>query len=130
MATAVKNVRTIIAAATSNTAGSTTRGTVDLRTALGGLLTVKITNGATGPTVQAVANVLVAHNAGATPTAASAGTDWKTLVSVGNGTANNTVGEWPFEIPQGVMHLEVEVTGNTAQAVTCEAFLSELTSIG
>lgn len=128
-ATATKTPRTLIAAATSNAAGSTTRGTVDLRTKFGGLLTIKITNGATGPTAQAVANILVAHNSGATPTAASAGTDWKTIYTVGNGTANNTVGEWNIPIDQSIMHLEVEITGNTGQAVTCEAFLSELTSI-
>ena len=128
-ATATKNSRTLIAAATSNTAGSTTRGTVDLRTAFGGILTIKITNGGTGPTVQAVANTLVAHNAGATPTAASAGTDWKTVYQVGNGTTANTIGEWTYNVPTGVMHLEVEITGNTGQSVTCEAFLSEFTSV-
>lgn len=128
-ATATKNPRTVIAAATSNAAGSTTRGTVDLRTAFGGLLTIKLTNGGTGPTVQAEARVLVAHNSGATPTAASAGTDWKTIYVVSNGTAANTVTEWSVAVDQSVMHLEVEVTGNTGQAVTCEAFLSELTSI-
>ena len=63
-ATPNKTPRTLIAAGTSNAAGATTRGTVDLRTAFGGLLTIKLTNGATGPTVQAVARVLVAHNAG------------------------------------------------------------------
>ena len=31
-------------------------------------------------------------------------------------------------IDPSMMHLEVEVTGNTAQAVTCEAFLSEISS--
>ena len=128
-ATATKNARTLIAAGTSNAAGSTTRGTLDLRTAFGGLLTIKVTNGGTGPTVQAVANVLVAHNAGATPTAASAGADWKTIYSVGNGTSGSSVGEWSMPIDQSVMHLEVEITGNTGQAVTCEAYLSELTSV-
>lgn len=128
-ATATKNVRTLISAATSNGAGSTTRGTVDLRTAFGGVLTYKITNGGTGPTLQAEARILVAHNSGATPTAASAGTDWKTVYVVSNGTAAGTVGEWNYNVPAGVMHLEVEVTGNTGQAVTCEAFLSELTSV-
>lgn len=126
--TATKTPRTLIAAATSNTAGSTTRGTLDLRTTFGGILTVKLTNGGTGPTVQAVANVLIAHNSGSTPTAASAGTDWKTIASVGNGTTASTIGEWSFLIDQSVMHLEVEVTGNTGQTVTCEAFLSEMTS--
>ena len=128
-ATATKAARTLIAAATSNAAGATTRGTVDLRTAFGGLLTIKLTNGGTGPTLQAEARVLVAHNTGSTPTAAGAGADWKTIYVVGNGTSASTVGEWSIPIDQSVMHCEVEVTGNTGQAVTCEAFLSELSSI-
>ena len=128
-ATATKAARPLIAAATSNAAGATTRGTVDLRTAFGGLLTIKLTNGGTGPTLQAEARVLVAHNTGSTPTAAGAGADWKTIYVVGNGTSASTVGEWSIPIDQSVMHCEVEVTGNTGQAVTCEAFLSELSSI-
>jgi len=128
-ATATKSARTLIAAATSNAAGATTRGTVDLRTAFGGLLTVKLTNGGTGPTLQAEARVFVAHNTGATPTAGGAGTDWKTIYVVGNGTTASTIGEWSIPIDQSVMHCEVEITGNTGQAVTCEAFLSELSSI-
>lgn len=126
--TLVKNPRTIIAAATSNAAGATTRGTVDLRTAAGGMLTIKLTNGGTGPTVQAVARVLIAHNSGTTPTAASAGTDWKTIWEFGGGTTASAITEQSLMVDQGVMHLEVEVTGNTGQAVTCEAFLSEVTS--
>jgi len=129
IATATKSARTLIAAATSNAAGATTRGTVDLRTAFGGLLTVKLTNGGTGPTLQAEARVLVAHNTGSTPTAAGAGADWKTIYVVGNGTEASTVGEWSIPIDQSVMHCEVEIIGNTGQAVTCEAFLSELSSI-
>lgn len=129
LTTLTKTPRTVIAAATSNSAGGSTRGSVDLRTAQGGLLTIKITNGGTGPTVQAVANVLVAHSSSATtPTLAAAGTDWKTIYTVGNGTTAATVGEWNIDIPAGTMWLEVEVTGNTAQAVTCEAFLSEITN--
>lgn len=126
--TTVKNPRTLIAAATSNAAGSTTRGTVDLRTAHGGLLTIKLTNGGTGPTVQAEARVLVAHNSGTTPTAASAGTDWKTIWVFGGGVTASAITEQSIAVDAGVMHLEVEVTGNTGQAVTCEAYLSELTS--
>ena len=127
--TLTKTPRTLIAAATSNAAGSTTRGTADLRTAQGGMLTVKITNGATGPTVPATVNILIAHNSGATPTGASAGADWKTIWSFAASTGNNVVTEQSITIDPGVMHLEFEVTGNTAQAVTCEAFLSEITSV-
>lgn len=126
--TLTKAPRTLIAAGTSNAAGSTMRGTADLRTAQGGLLTVKITNGATGPTVPATVNILIAHNAGATPTAAAAGADWKTIWSFAASTGNNAVTEQSITIDPAVMHLEVEVTGNTAQAVTCEAYMSEITS--
>lgn len=122
-----KTPRTLVASG-SNAAGATTRGTLDLRTAQGGLLTFKITNGATGPTVQCQANILAAHNSGSTPTAASAGTDWKTLWSVGGGTIANAITEQSMEVGPGVMHLEVEFTGNTGQAVTVEAYLSEITS--
>ena len=124
-----KTPRTLIAAATSNAAGAQTRGTADLRTAQGGMLTIKIANGATGPTVPATVNILIAHNAGATPAGASAGAAWKTIWSFAASTGNNVVTEQSITIDPGVMHLEVEVTGNTAQAVTCEAFLSEITSV-
>jgi hypothetical protein len=127
--TATKTARTLIAAATSNAAAATTRGTVDLRTAHGGMLTIKLTNGGTGPTVQAQANILIAHNAGATPTAASAGADWKTIWSFGGGVTANGITEQNIMVDAGVMHLEVEITGNTGQAVVCEAYLSELTSL-
>lgn len=122
-----KTPRTLVASG-SNAAGATTRGTLDLRTAQGGLLTLKITNGATGPTVQCQANILAAHNSGSTPTAASAGTDWKTLWSVGGGATANAITEQSMEVGPGVMHLEVEFTGNTGQAVTVEAYLSEITN--
>lgn len=126
--TLVKTPRELIAAGTSNAAGSTTRGRVDLRTAQGGLLTIKLTNGATGPTVAATVNILVAHNSGTLPAAASAGADWKTIWSFAGTTTNNAITEQSVEIGPGVMHLEVEVTANTGQAVTCEAFLSEITN--
>lgn len=127
MSTATKTARSVVAS-TVNTSGSTTRGRVELLTAFGGILTFKMTNGATGPSAQCVANVLIAHNA-TQPAAASAGTDWKTIYSVGNGTTASTVGEYSLPISPGVMQLEVEFTGNTAQSVTVEADFSELTSV-
>jgi hypothetical protein len=126
--TPTKAVRTLIAGNTSNAAGAATRGAQDLRTAHGGILTARITNGGTGPTVQGVVNVLIAHNAGATPAAGPQGADWKLLFSFGGGTTANAVTEQAIVIDASVMHLCVEVTGNTGQAVTCEAILSELTN--
>ena len=126
--TLTKTARTLVAASTSNSAGGTTRGTLDLRTAQGGLLTMKIANGCTGPTAQCEGRVLIAHDSGATPAAASAGVNWKTLWVFGGGTTASAVTEQSIEVGPGVMHLEVEFTGNTGQAVTVEAFMSEISS--
>lgn len=123
--TLTKTARTVVSSS-SNAAGATTRGTLSLVTAQGGILTMKITNGATGPTIACTGNVLIAHNA-TTPTAASAGAAWKTLWSFSGLTTNNGIVERSIEIGPGVMQLEAEFTDNTAQAVTVEAFFSEIT---
>lgn len=124
-----KTARTLVAAATSNTAGSTTRSTpLDLETTYGGIVTAKITNGATGPTVQCTCNVLITHNA-TVPAAGGAGSDWKTLYTFGGGTTNNAVTEMAIPIDPSIMGLEVEFTGNTGQAVTVESYLSELSTV-
>jgi hypothetical protein len=128
MALATKTVRTLVAAGTTNAAAGTTRGVLGLQTALGGILTYKIVNGGVGPTIQCVANVLVAHNA-SVPAAGSAGATWKTVYTVGNGILLNTIGEWSYTFGPEIMNIEVEFTGNTGQAVTVEAFVSEFTSI-
>ena len=127
--TLVKAARTVIPAGSSNAggAGNFTRGTVDLRTAQGGLLTIKTTNtGVLG--AQAEVRVLIAHNAGATPAAASAGADWKTVYVLGTSVVSGVTNEWSYRVPADAMHLEVEITGNTTNAVTCEAYLSEISS--
>lgn len=117
-----RTISAIIAEGTGNTAGSTTRGRLDVRGDDGGFVHIKLTNGATGPTVQATASILVADTDGTQPAAASAGADWKTLVSgITAGTAANAVREFVWYYGPGMTHLEVEVTGNTGQTVTCEA---------
>ena len=118
----------LVAGGTSNAATSTTRGRVDLEAAYGGFLTMKITNGGTGPTTQCEGRVLVAHNA-TLPAAGSAGSDWKTIYPFGGGTTASAVTEVGIPIDPSIMALEVEFTGNTGQAVTVEAYLSELTSV-
>lgn len=119
---------TLVASA-SNGAGSTTRGTRDMRGKHGGLLTAKITNGGTGPTVQCTATVLIAHNSGATPTAGSEGADWKTYAVLGGGgTAASAVTPLSIVIPP-CCHVEVEFAGNTGQAVTVEAIITDYTDL-
>jgi len=125
-----KTPRTLVAAGTTQTAGAGnyTRGTLDLRTAQGGILTMKITNGATGPATQCEGRVLIAHNSGSTPTASSEGADWKTIYRFGGGIVNSDVTPQSLNISPGVMHLEIEFNGNTTQNVTVEAYFSEITS--
>ena len=117
-----KNDTTIVASA-SNAAGATTRGTINLSAVYGGIVTMKITNGATGPTLQCEGRVLISH-ADTLPTAASAGADWKTVWRFGGGVTGNAVTEQSFQFGPEVRHLEVEFTGNTGQAVTVEAIAS------
>lgn len=117
---ATKTLRTIIAAATSNAAAATTTGTAfDLTTKYGGLLTLKITNGGTGPTVAASAYVYTSGD----------NSNFKETQKFTAPVTASAVTEWSLVIPPGVMYLRVDVKDNTAQAVTCEAFLQELTTI-
>lgn len=118
---ALTKTKSVIVASASNAAGATTRGTLDVRTKDGGVITMKITNGGTGPTAQCEGRVLISHTEGATPTAASAGADWKTAWRFGGGVTANAVTEQVFEFGPGVQHVEIEFTGNTGQAVTVEA---------
>lgn len=123
---ALAKSKSVIVASASNAAGATTRGTIDLSSAYGGIVTLKITNGAPGPTVQCEGRVLISH-ADTLPTAASAGTDWKTIWRFGGGTTANDVTEQSFQFGPEVRHLEVEFTGNTGQAVTVEAVATTYT---
>lgn len=123
-----KTPRTVVSSQSVSASG-TVRGTVDQRTTGGGVLTLKITNGAIGPTTPCEARVMIAHDSGATPAAGAAGAVWKTIRVYVGSVANNAVREFSMtDFPIGAMHLQVEFTGNTGQAVTVEAFFSEVTS--
>lgn len=116
---ATKTLRTIIAAATSNAAGATTTGTaIDLTTKYGGMLTAKITN-ATAPTIAATLYVYTSGD----------NSNFKLLYSQAATITASAIAEFAFEIPAGIMYLRADVKDNTGQAVTCEAFLQELTTI-
>ena len=113
----------LVAVGTTQTNGAFTRGTYDMRTAIGGLITMKITNGATPPTVGCTCSVLVSHNSGSTPTAASSGAEWKTVYRFNGGAVANAITEQHFRI-EGGMHVEVEFAYNTVQPVTVEALMT------
>lgn len=117
---ATKALSTIIAAGTSNSAAGTTTGTtVSLATAYGAFVTGLLTNGATGPTVAPVAII----------EASGDGTNWKEVYRVGGDTIANSITPYAYEACAPIMNVRVRVTGNTGQAVTCEAFAQVLTGI-
>ena len=117
---ATKALSTIIAAATSNAAAGTTTGTaVNLTTAYGAEVTIKLTNGATGPTVAAKALVYISGD----------NVNYKLFYQVAGDTTASSVNEYVIDIPAPAMYVRVDVSGNTGQAVTCEAFAQVLTGI-
>lgn len=116
----------VIIASTSNAAGATVRGTLSVNDKFGGIVTMKITNGGTGPTVQCVGRVMISHN-DTLPAAGAAGTDWKTIWQFGGGVIASTITEQAFTFGPEVRHIQIEYTGNTGQAVTVEAIASTYT---
>lgn len=113
-----KNARSLIASQSVN-AGSSVSGMLDLTTALGALLTAKVTNEATAPTTPCVLTINTSGD----------GTNWKKYAQVEAGTENSEVYEWAIEIPPTVMHVQAVFDGHTDQSVTVECLAQELTSV-
>jgi len=121
MATPTKTRRELIASV-SNAAGASKTDTYDLTGALdGAMVTVIVTNGATGPTLPC--NLLM-------ETAPSeSGDTFAKLTDVDAKLGNNVVTSWNIPILDKVMFLKTTLSGNTDEAVTVEVLAQELTSI-
>ena len=115
---------TVLVSSQSVSAGGTVRGRVDVSNADGGIVTMRITNGATGPSTQCVGRVLIAHKQTSMPAAASEGTgdnDWKKVYEFGNGFSASASSSMSWRFGREVAYVEVEFTGHTGQAVTVES---------
>ena len=113
----------VLVSSAANTAGSTTRGRLDVSSDDGGMIRWRMTNGGTGPTVQCEARVLLARKQTSMPTAAAEGTgddDWKQVYVQGGGTIANASTRGSYRIGPEVAYVEIEFTGNTGQSVTVE----------
>lgn|SRR5690606_3996389 len=108
-------------------AAGTERATYDLRTAHGALITAMVTNGATGPTTACNCTIYVAHNTGPTPSSGAEGSDWKYYMSQTADKINSSKSRFVFMIPKEALHIQIEFTGHTGQAVTIEAQISVVT---
>ena len=91
-----------------------------LTTGYGGLLNIKVTNGATGPTLAAQAQIQASPD----------NSHWYNfggalLAQLGN----SIVTSWSIPIPVGVEYLQVVISGNTGQNVTVRAEGAQVTAI-
>lgn len=106
-------------------AGNTNSSWIDLSAVYGSLIDIKLTNGATGPTVPAQVQVQVAadYNAGS-----------PTLITNFGGpcvstSVNSDVQYFSVEIPIGAEAVRLVAGSNTAQNVTVDADISTVTAL-
>ena len=119
MATCTKTARTLQASASNGAGATTNSSTWDLRTAFGGTLQGRITNGGTGPTVGCSMVTEISTD----------GSAWRTYATQTAPTTNSAVTDFEVILPRDVLYARATFTGNTGQAVTVEAYGHELTSI-
>jgi len=101
-------------------AANTVATAVDLADGYGGLLHVKLTNGATGPTVAAQVQV----------EGSADNTNFYNLGGALKGSvANSAVSSWCMDIPAGVKYLRTTSGSNTGQNVTLRVELVEITAV-
>jgi uncharacterized membrane protein len=119
---AATKVGSTLVASVASTAGSALNaqaGSKDLTTAYGAVITAKVTNGATGPTIACVVEIDYSVD----------GTTWKIAQQVTASLGNSVVATFVFEIPVKVMWVRIGFGGNTGQAVTVEAQIHVVTAI-
>jgi hypothetical protein len=113
----------VLATSQSLAAAGTLRGRLDASSADGGMIRWRITNGATGPTTQCEARIMVARKQTSMPAAAAEGTgddDWKIVTVAGGGIGNSAVTRGSYVFGPEVSYVQIEFTGHTGQAVTVE----------
>lgn len=92
----------------------------DLQDGYGALLQIKVTNGATGPTLAAQAQIQTSPD----------NTNWykfggALIATLGNGIITS----WGIPIPIGVKYLKVTSGSNTGQNVTIRVSVTEVTEV-
>lgn len=121
---AATKTRTSIWSAQTLTAGgaNTSSAWIDLSTAYGAELNIRLTNGATGPTVAAQVQIMVANDTAHTLPVNFGG------AFIG-GTTANEVDYLSVELPLGVVAVQLVAGSNTGQNVTVDADISTVTAV-
>jgi hypothetical protein len=99
--------------------GSLISSAANLTANYGGVVTVQITNGATGPTSPCVATLQVSGD----------NTNFYPIYSGTADPTNSATTTFFWDLPPGVMYVRVQFTGNTAQPVTASAQIQILATI-
>lgn len=117
---AITQAAVTLQSSTSNSTGNTTTGTGYDKTGKYGMaVTLRITNGGTGPSAGCRAILDVSND----------GTNWRTWYDGLAGTDNNGVYDFPVVIPKDIMYVRSRFTGNTGQSVTVEALAHVVTGV-
>ena len=99
----------------------TTSSTQDLTAVYQSIVRVRITNGATGPTVAAQCKLQVSE--------ADTAAKYMTLATVVGSTANNGVVEAVMAVPDPAEYLRLISGSNTGQNVTLRAVIEKVTAL-
>lgn len=113
----------VLVSSGANAAGAATRARLDVSAADGGQIRWRITNGATPPTTQCEARILVARKQTAMPAADAEGAgddSWKRVHVQGGGVVASAITRGSYTFGPEVAYIEIEFVGNTGQGVTVE----------
>ncbi len=102
---------TILASISNAAAATKTSSTVNKSTGYDAIITAKVTNGATGPTVACTVTVNVSPD----------GTTFYVWVQGTASTVANAITPFGWDLSPAIMYYNVVFSGNTGQAVTVEA---------
>lgn len=119
MSTSTKTAKTLLTSQSLAAAAAVNATEWNISTAYGGLLAVKITNGATAPTTAPTVAFYVGEATGT-----------KRLFYKATGdTVNSSVNDLVCEMPPSTMFANCTITNGATNAVTVEVYAQELTTV-
>ena len=116
---ATKTSKTLYASASLAAATSVNATEWNMTTCYGGIAAVKLTNGASAPTIAPVVKFYVGESTGTK----------RLLYTAAGDTTNSSVNHLICEIPPSAMYVNITVTNGATNAITVEAYGQELTTI-
>ena len=116
---ATKTSRTLLTSQSLAAATSVNATELNLSTAYGALVAVKITNGASAPTTAPTVTFYVGEATGVK----------RKLYQVAGDTVANSVNDFVCDIPSPGMFVNVTILNGATNAITVEAYAQELTTI-